>query len=352
MIRAVAAALALALFVGCGDAETRPPVPFGAGGSGGSSGSGGSAGAGGMGGVSGMGGTGSVTGTGGMLGTGGTAGTGGGAGAGGSMGGCLTNALCHACPTTTCDVDDDCAGPGMLPGLVCVPTGCTFDGEPQKECQPARYISCDVAGDCPSSDYECKAVGGPLRCVPKTPGCAPSTEDYDCPPGFSCEDGACVDRRVPCDTATDCPKNHVCFNVQNASTSKFCVNVFRSCHDDTDCSFLGSWCADVDGDGRKECTGDLSDAACVNAVCDEASAPVCEPGFTGTNATCGQYGLCLDDGDCAGSFACTGLWQDGRNECVPAGGTCDQVTACPPNQVCAAPRGGGSPRCQAGKEAM
>ena len=349
--------LMLSLAVGCGDEGTRPAGPFG--GSGGSVGSGGNAANGGSGGFSGMGGTGAVTGTGGVLGTGGVAGAG---GHGGSTRACVTNALCQTCPANTCNDDSDCSPPEFLPGLVCVPTGCTSDGEPLKECQPARYISCDDSGSCPSSHLECKSVGGPYRCVPKTSGCTQYFEDYDCPLGFSCEDGACVDRRVPYDSITDCPKNHVLFTLANATTSRFCVSVFRSCNRDSDCSFLGSGCADVDGDGRKECTGDLDGAACVNrgvpsqvetTSCESASAPVCET-VTATIAVCGQYGLC-NPGDCADGFACVGLWQDGRKECVEIGvgnDVCSKVTECAPNEVCAAPRNGGSPRCQAGKEAL
>jgi hypothetical protein len=63
---------------------------------------------------------------------------------------------------------------------------------------------------------------------------------------------------------------------------------------------------------------------------------------------CGQYGLCLDDADCAAGFSCLGLWPDGRKECVPGGGSCSSVTDCPVQQVCASPREGGAPSCQAG----
>lgn len=332
----------LALAVACGDPSPATAPPFtGTGGSGSSAGTGG------------MSGTGGVVGSGGMSGTGASSGTGGTAGGGAE--GCVTSALCDTCLTNTCSVDSDC----LLESLVCVPTGCTLDGEPQKECQPARYISCDDPSDCGLPDnqanYDCKSVdGGPSRCVRRASGCLPETEDYDCPPGFSCEGGACVDRRVPCNTFADCPKNHVCFTVQNATTSSFCVSVFRSCHVEADCSFLGSDCADVDGDGRTECAGELDGTACVNADdCAGTSDPVCEAGVTGTTAVCGDYGLCLSDSDCdvAKGFSCVGLWQDGRKECVRAGGTCDQVTDCDLQQVCAAPRNGGfppRPSCQAG----
>jgi hypothetical protein len=340
--RSAMACMLLALVFGCGDPGT-PPVYIGPG-TGGSTGSGGASG---MGGISG---TGGATGTGGTVGSGGTVGTGGnsgGGGRGGSAGGCVTNALCQTCPTSTCSADSDCS---FLPGLVCVPTGCTLDGEPQKECQPARYISCvgNGQGDCPDANYECKPVGSSSRCVRKTSVCTTDNEDYDCPPGFSCESGACVDRRVPCDRPADCPKNHVCYTVQNASTSKFCVSSFRTCRlPELDCSLLGSACADVDNDGTKECVGELgaTGEGCVNADCG-GSAPVCEMGAAPTTASCGDYGLCRNSDECDAGFECVGLWQDGRMECVPSGGTCDQVTDCPLQQVCAAPRNGGSPSCQ------
>jgi hypothetical protein len=154
--------------------------------------------------------------------------------------------------------------------------------------------------------------------------------------------------------------------VQNASTSKFCVSSFRTCRDPVDdCFLLGSACADVDNDndGLKECVGKLHDndkEGCVNNVdCGGSAPPVCEIEASSPNvASCGDYGLCLIDNDCGAGFVCAALWQDGRKECVQMPPTplpqnyCEKVTDCPPQQVCAAPRNGGSPSCQAGKEAM
>jgi hypothetical protein len=186
-----------------------------------------------------------------------------------------------------------------------------------------------------------------------TPGCTGATESYDCPLGFSCEGGACVDRRVPCDNYLHCPKNHVC---KTGPVSSFCVRVYQTCHEDEDCAYLGEFCADVDGNGTTECVGELGSTGdpCLSSACTSSSAPVCEAGPSGTTAACGDYGLCLGNNDCDSGFACVGLWPDGRKECVPTGGTdtCDEATDCPLNQVCAAPRSGGFPRCQAGKEAM
>jgi hypothetical protein len=346
--------LMLSLAVGCGDEGTRPAGPFG--GSGGSVGSGGNAANGGSGGFSGMGGTGAVPGTGGMLGTGGIGGAGGVAGVGGdggSLGPCVTNALCHTCPDQfLCQTDDDCD----FSGYVCVASGCeTHGGAAIKQCQPSRAPSCVSDADCPNaSEYDCLTVGaGTPRCIRMVEGCNAATESVDCPPGFSCEGGACVDRRLPCDSYLDCPKSHVC---TSTPVSSYCVRTHRTCRDDADClgfAAVGSFCADVDGDDQKECVGERgsSGEACVNADCG-GSAPVCESGAASPAASCGEYGLCLDSNDCGAGFVCLSLWQDGRKECVPTGGTCDEVTDCPLHQVCAAPRNGGSPRCQAGKEAL
>ena len=351
------ACLLLALAVGCGDADT-PPVYTGpgTGGSGGSGGVSGTTGTGGMGGVGGMGatgGNGGISGSGGAAGTGGTGSTGGTGGTGGSLGPCATNALCHTCPDNfLCESDDDCT----FSGYVCVASGCeTHGGAPIKQCQPSRGGSCIDDNDCPNgTDYACIKVGaGAERCVRVTAGCNTATETYDCPPGFSCEGGDCVDRRMPCDNYLDCPKNHLC---TPTPVSSYCIRTHRTCREDTDCggfAAAGSFCADVDNDGTKECVGEFgaSGQGCVNATCG-GSAPVCEMGAAPTAASCGDYGLCRNSGECDAGFECVDLWQDGRRECVPSGGTCDQVTDCPLQQVCAAPRNGGSPRCQAGKDTI
>ncbi|MBW1906469.1 MAG: hypothetical protein JRD92_01880 [Deltaproteobacteria bacterium] len=353
--RSVITCMLLALAVGCGDAEA-PPAYVGPG----TGGSGGSGSASGTGGTGGMGGTG-ATGGGGISGSGGVAGTGGTGSIGGTggTGGVATKSICRTpldagfCESSgnCCETDLDCA----FAGYVCVDSGCKTDaGAPIKQCQPSRGGSCVDEGDCPSaSDYGCIAVGGgPKRCVRVTPGCDSDTETYDCPPGFSCESSACVDRRMSCDSYRDCPKSHVC---TTTPISRYCIRTHRTCKEDTDCggfAAVGSFCADVDSDGTKECVGAYNDPleACFNADC-PGSAPVCESGSAPSSVSCGDYGLCLTNSDCdvAEGFECVGLWQDGRKECVPTGGTCNQVTDCLlPNQVCAAPRNGGPPSCQSG----
>ena len=366
---------ALALTVGCGDAVPTVRPPGGSGGTGGSASAGGSGGSTGTGGMSGTGGTGGTAGSGGTAGGGGTAGTGGSAsecgggtaGTGGAVGVCVTNAMCHTCPSEAlpeallCDTDSDC----LFPGYLCIASGCTTHaGASIGQCQALASGSCVDDTDCPNTDdYDCQQVGnGGSRCLRVTAGCSPSTESYDCAPGFSCESGTCVDRRVGCDSSEDCPKSHICHT--GIPTGNFCVRVYRTCHADEDCRWagvsLGAGCADVDGDGRDECTGDLDepDNPCVNSMCPE-SAPVCENGVfgTGTDAVCGDYGLCRTDDDCRDPLVCVALGQDGRKECVEAPASagpcdCESATDCSPRQVCAAPRDGGSPSCQIGKEAM
>lgn len=324
-VTSATAVASMILMVGCGESPESMVMP-GTGGSGGSSG------------------------------TGGSAGTGGG---GGSAYSC-TNALCHTCPDPEdlCSSDLDCD----LPGDACVPTGCTTEaGAPMKRCLPPWGPSCVTADDCPNAtDYACTDVGfGKFRCRRVADGCNAPTESIDCAPGFSCEGGTCVDRRIPCDTYVDCPKNHVCHAFSGASSS-YCARANRDCNEDTDCVWygitFGDSCADVDGDGRTECTGELAatGSACLNADC-TGSAPVCESAPFGNArfAACSDYGPCLVDGDCdaGGGFRCVSLWQDGRSECVPAAGTCNKVTDCPRPHVCAAPRNGGPPTCQTGKEA-
>jgi len=350
----------LALAVGCGDsAPIRPPGTGAFGGSGGSTGTGGMAG---VGGVVGAGGVGGMAGSGGSAGAAGMAGSGGSAGTGGA-GACVTSALCHSCPSEVlvdallCNPDGSCD----FPGYSCVPSGCeTHGGASIGQCQPAPGPSCINVSDCPDADdYVCTTVGaGGKHCVRTTltPECDPANETYDCAPGFSCEGPAgqetCVDRRVPCNDFSDCPKSHVC---RTTPTARFCARVYRTCRVDEDCATFGRYCADIDGDGTKECAGEYGDSAnpCVNSTCMSSSAPVCEAGATGNAAVCGDYGLCRTGADCDTGFSCVGLWQDGRKECVrtPLPSDCEHVTDCGLQQVCAAHRNGdngGRPSCQTG----
>jgi hypothetical protein len=283
-------------------------------------------------------------GDGGVGGTGSVGGMGGEGGAGGSTPACETNVLCQSCPSEAfCSSNADCTV-----GSVCIESGCSaLTGAPIRHCVFAGGGACNTTDDC-AAERECMDV--PIegkRCVKTTPGCA---THFDCVPGFSCESGICVDRRVPCDLDSDCPKNHVCVS---SGVSEFCVRIQRDCFEDFDCFDLAPYCDDIDGDGNKECAGVFDPNApsldtCLNTDCSDPSAPVCEAASFGSTSECGQYGLCLDDGDCAAGFNCIGLWADGRKECAPSGGSCSSFADCPSRQVCAAPRDGGAPSCQAG----
>lgn len=358
----------LATLVGCGGEDGVRAPNSGVGGNiGGSGGSGGVAGEVGSGGVSGVSGQGGTAGAG----NAGENGAGGGSGTGGDGGSCAappapfapkdeatcnTSPVCDTCPadlfpsTFACASDADC----QLEGYVCVPSGCTADdGRSLGRCQLQLTAPC---GDCPEG-YECD---GDI-CVRETAGCSPETESYDCAPGFTCECGVCVDRRVPCDIRSpNCPKSYTC---EDTPTGAYCVRIYRDCNDANDCALLASACANVDGDGdgRKECAGQIDGVnACVNkgaptpsgtSGCESDSAPICENGNfgSGDDAVCGVYGLCLSDADCTPDFECVALGTDGRKECVPRGPrTCDSNRDCELNQVCASPRLGGTPRCQAG----
>ena len=289
-------------------------------------------------------GSGGPRGDGGTGGVGGDAGTGGTSGAGGWQPACMTSVLCRSCPTEgVCDTNDDCSD-----GLVCIESGCdSNEGEAIKQCVFAGGGACSSMLPCPEGRQCMDVPEEGMRCVKTTPGC---DTRFDCVLGFSCEDGECVDRRVPCDQDDHCPKNHTCFGTTNSS---FCVRIQRDCFEDFDCIGLAPRCEDIDGDSNKECAGVFdpnqpSPSACVNSDCTDAAAPVCETAGVGSATQCGQYGLCLDDTGCAAGFSCLELWPDGRKECVRSGGSCSSFTDCPIRQVCAAPREEGVPACQAG----
>jgi len=277
-------------------------------------------------------------------GDGGPRGHGGDGGAGGSPIACVTNVLCSACPSAgLCDADGDCAV-----GHRCIESGCsTHEGALIKTCAFAGGGACHTSADC-EEQRECVSVPGEgKRCVKTTPGCDTS---FDCVFGFACEDGACIDRRVPCYFDQDCPKSYFC---DRFDATGFCMLMHQGCVEEFDCTGIAPRCEDIDGDGTKECAGALdpnvpSPVACLNSMCSDDAAPVCEVGEASGFTACGQYGLCKDAGDCVAGFECLGLGLDGRKECVPSGGDCSNVLDCPVRQVCASPRTGGPPSCQAG----
>jgi len=168
-----------------------------------------------------------VGGTGGDGGGGGTAGAGGLGGGGGTVVPCTTSVLCRSCPSGgVCESQNDCSD-----GLVCIESGCDdLDGEPIKQCVFAGGGACQSDAMC-SSGRECMDVPGEgKRCVKTTPGC---DSGFDCVLGFTCENGSCVDRRVPCDVDADCPKNHLC---GGTAKSTFCLRIQTDCLFEFDCA--------------------------------------------------------------------------------------------------------------------
>jgi hypothetical protein len=272
-------------------------------------------------------------------GVGGDAGAGGEAVATGGVGGgprCETSTLCPSCPDieALCDESTPCAT-----GEVCLPTGC----EDLSRCFIIGGGACDDDDDCRNPAYACSLEIG--RCLRIEPGCDDSN---DCVPGFACENGDCVDRRLPCSAPGDCPHGYRCFYA--SEDQRFCRRISQPCGDDFDCSVLGVLCGDANGDGTKECmpsrTPNAPDTAPCNVdQCADDAAPVCETTPEGTTAVCGAYGLCSTTDQCAAGFECRDLFGDGRAECVSGPGSCVDSRACDPPALCATPRSGGEPRC-------
>ena len=276
-------------------------------------------------------------------GAGGTSGTGGAGGFVDPTPDCETSPLCRVCPNAAlCDGDADCGD-----GYLCIDSGCSdLDGFAIRQCVFAGGGACNDDANC-SPDRQCVDVDGEgKRCIKTSSGCATVT---DCITGFECEEGACVDRRVPCVLEEDCPMNHVCSDQRNGN---FCLRIQVDCESDIDCVDRAPFCVDIDGDGSTECAGSIglnpALGACTNDLCTDPGAPVCEASGVSSVSPCGTYGLCMGPDDCAPGFVCAELWPDGRKECVPEGGSCSSFEQCDPNQICASPRDGGPPACQVG----
>lgn len=259
---------------------------------------------------------------------------GGSADGGGSW--CETSEVCPSCPDPAelCDEETPCAM-----GELCVDTGC----EDLSRCFVVGGGGCNSDADCANPAYRCELSIG--RCLRSEPGCDDSN---DCVAGFACEDGACVDRRLPCSQGADCPHGYRCFFA--SPDQRFCRRIGRPCGDDRDCLVFGVPCGDPDRDGTRECmpsrTPNVPDAVpCDVSQCPDAAAPVCEITAAGTAAVCGRFGACSSSVQCEPGFECRDLWGDGRGECVSGPGSCVDSRACAPPALCGSPRTGGEPRC-------
>lgn len=252
---------------------------------------------------------------------------------------CETSPLCPSCPDpeSLCDPENPCAI-----GEVCLPTGC----EDFSRCFVTGGGACEIDADCGDPDYHCDQTIH--RCLRSSPGCDDSN---DCVAGFACESNACVDRRVPCVSGSDCPHGFTCFFA--SPDQRFCRRISRPCSDDLDCLTLGVPCGDADGDGSKECMPSLTPNApdalsCDKSQCSEVDAPVCESEPAGSSAVCGSFGLCAQPTDCRTDYECRDLWGDGRAECVRPAGSCVDSTVCALRTVCGSSRQGDPPACVAG----
>lgn len=213
------------------------------------------------------------------------------------------------------DVADDC-----VPGTTCLPDGCG-----RNTCQLAG-LPCGAPGDC-AEGSECFVGTIPPVCRKPDGGC---NDSRDCPAGFSCDSGSCVDRRVPCDPeSVGCPYGYFCNDLDERVAQPYCQRVYRACESFDACPPFFS-CVDVDGDGESECRANGGDCDtfmdCPGEVC---------------GTTPDRAGACQAQGPCAGAmitcpsgFECADVYGDGLVECVPTAGDCDVVQDCTPPGIC------------------
>lgn len=228
------------------------------------------------------------------------------------------------CGLSSCTDDGDCRD-----GLVCASDpGCAV-----RRCTAAG-APCTSAADCAAGSECLSGRLGPY-CARPGGGCH---DTRDCPAGYACEAAACVDRRVACATGADCPFGFYCDAVASGG-APFCNRLARRCAGDHQCPLLAS-CRDVDGDGLGECVG-LGECES-NADC-PAVGEVC-----GTSpelaASCGPYGACAADEDCAPSYACRDLFGDGVRACTSTSGECENTAECTEG-ICAPPTATEGARC-------
>lgn len=238
------------------------------------------------------------------------------------------------CDVPECDPD---ATPSCAAGLRCLPDGCG-----RTTCQLGGH-ACVANDDCAEGSI-CFGTGtldgsAADLCLRPSAGCADSR---DCAPGYACEEGTCVDRRVRCEAPTDCPYGFFC-NDADSWALPYCMRVSRRCS-----SFAGACppffsCVDVDGDGLSECRRN-GEACDTNDDCG-AAGEVCGYDPVAKALACQAHGPCASAEDCADGFGCVDVWGDGVRECVPSGGECERSASCPTGALCGAPSSGGGAMC-------
>jgi len=236
----------------------------------------------------------------------------------GSIESCFDDAgvydLC-LCDVFECEDSSECGD-----GTACLPDGCG-----RNTCQLGG-LPCGAPGDC-AEGSECFTGTIPPVCRKADGGC---NDSRDCPAGHSCDEGSCVNRRVPCDPESPaCPFGYFCNELDQQVAQPYCQRVYRACETFDACPPFFS-CVDVDGDGESECRANGGDCDtfmdCPGEVC----------GTTPESA-----GACQAQGPCAGEmiscpsgFECADVYGDGLVECVPTAGDCDVVQDCTPPGIC------------------
>ena len=219
-------------------------------------------------------------------------------------------------PASTCRAN--CADDGFFctdafcEGMECVPGSlCNAD----EQCGSGNCIK--VEGAEPGDRGLCAPTEGPCTSI------------HDCAHGFRCEEGACIDRRIPCgfrDTA--CPRNHTC-TFAPVDGRLFCVPAHAPCESAGQCED-GASCADVDGDTETECL--LLGTCTSNADCGEGTSCGVDPGTS--QASCEADGPCRA-GACPAGRTCLDTGS-GTARCVMDGGSCTRDSECPAQAICGA----------------
>jgi hypothetical protein len=244
------------------------------------------------------------------------------------------------------------------------------DGDAADGLTPDGFIACASTEDCPE-DLRCYdyALDGRLLCGPRGAACYDGTDcspgvecgplsgipalrpfclarvgtcaaAADCPDGFRCEAGACVDRRLPCVRNDDCPHWERCGPLPTGV--RVCVpRSVEPCSSDDECWELAR-CVDIDGDGATECQDADGSLCMTNADCRRG---VCSDQDGAPGAECGVRGPCRADGDCPVDRRCVDVNGDGQPECQLASGDCAVDMDCPSETRCLEPSGAGRTTC-------
>ena len=224
---------------------------------------------------------------------------------------------------------DRCAT-GCDEGFHCVPDLC--DGS---ACVPGR--PCQDGSDCPSgvciSQNDREGI-----CQAELETCGSSK---GCPLGFWCEEGSCIDRRVPCSiTFFGCPRGFMC-TVVSFSGRSFCVPNHVRCMRSEQCE-LGMDCIDIDGDGKRECA---PPGVCTSNSDCEGLNEGCSVNPSISLSECSMDGPC-GNGECSEQRECVDITGgEAAPHCIVREGECRVNSECPTQQICASPSIDERPRC-------